>query len=114
MHDVDPEAEAREEAKRLKKEKKQEKSRERAAAKRQAADDAIDEASRRLCVKHERLEGMSSQLGTNDRTDSYRGIKLATEDAVEAPAPPPARDPALPPPKFKKRKVSGNRKKVGI
>ena len=68
---------------------------------------SIDDRARQMCERAERVEALSSQLGVHDRTDEYRGMKLADDDAAAAAerAPQPARDPGAPPPAFKRRKV---------
>ena len=73
---------------------------------RREAAGSIDDRARQMCERAERVEALSSQLGVHDRTDEYRGIKLADDDAAAAErAPQPARDPGAPPPAFKRRKV---------
>jgi len=75
---------------------------------RREATGSIDDRARQICERAERIEALSSQLGVHDRTDEYRGIKLADDDNADAAAeraPQPARDPGAPPPAFKRRKV---------
>ena len=69
---------------------------------------SIDDRARQMCERAERVEALSSQLGVHDRTDEYRGIKLADDNNADAAAerePQPTRDPSAPPPAFKRRKV---------
>ena len=59
-------------------------------------------------VERWRVGTIASQLGVHDRTDEYRGIKLADDNNADAAAerePQPTRDPSAPPPAFKRRKV---------
>ena len=48
---------------------------------RREAAGSIDDRARQMCERAERVEALSSQLGIHDRTDEYRGIKLADDDA---------------------------------
>ena len=85
---------------------------------------SIDDRARQMCERAERVEALSSQLGVHDRTDEYRGIKLADDDAVAvveavveaAPVrtPQPARDPSALPPAFKRRKVHASFRKKKV
>ena len=75
---------------------------------RREAAGSIDDRARQMCERAERVEALSSQLGIHDRTDEYRGIKLADDNNADAAAerePQPTRDPSAPPPAFKRRKV---------
>ena len=75
---------------------------------RREAAGSIDDRARQMCERAERVEALSSQLGVHDRTDEYRGIKLADDNNADAAAerePQPTRDPSAPPPAFKRRKV---------
>jgi len=77
---------------------------------------SIDDRARQMCERAERVEALSSQLGVHDRTDEYRGIKLADDDAVAAAerTPQPARDPSALPPAFKRRKVHASFRKKKV
>ena len=83
---------------------------------RRAADDRAAAVARAtdMCAREDAADALSSQLSANDRTDEYRGVKLADDSAARAlERPPPARerDPAAPPPAFKKRKVTAKFRK---
>ena len=82
----------------------------RADAKRRRDETADADRADWMCEREAAADALSSQLGVNDRTDEYRGIKLAPDArpaAEDAPAPArPPRAPALPPPAFKKRRVN--------
>ena len=111
VRDVDDAAEAAKASKKVAKNEKYVARRERRAADER---EAAETRAREACAREEAADALSSQLKPGERTEEYRGVKLADDAAAApkaAPPPAPARDPDAPPPAFKKRKVTAKFRK---
>lgn len=84
-------------------------------------DAAARDRAKFMCDIEERRDALNSHLGLFDRTDVYRGVKLANDDDTAPPRSSEVEQSAVtaestaPPPVFKKRKVnSAFRKKITV